>query len=547
MPNFFYFFARWVNAKSLYIISLVLGIFVFLLLFLNYNHTDGGGDLAEYLNNPLRVIHGELPYRDFWLVFAPGEVMIPALIYKMFGLNVNLLLLFSIIISTLVFLGAFFVLRNILQNNLFAILGALLVFFNGAAYHNSPLQLTIYLLYIFMAIFTFEIYLTKGLKIFIFISGLLLGAGIFFKIFLTGSATAALFLCIIFKRYKETKLIKPTIADSFVFLTGVFISAFVLYLPLIDIWLDIFREAIVDSIKHGTSLNTPYFTSVKSYGNLFLNSISGLANQFSILRILECLYVTLGLINAALYYLLPFIIVPFAAYYLKKSNNSYENTLILLFLFWFLFSLPKALGRSDISHLSHAVTPLLFIQVILSVRYLAEKKRSLLKKMFIALSVFTLLIGVVLFGAGATKDFVRETYPVKSNYGLLYFDIKNESENVQSVISYIANKTSEEDYIFVTPTFAPPFYALTNRKNPTYYDSLFDVVSRPSLGKQNNICKDLIDKNTKLIIHQPSWGFDNLPGRQFLNSAPELNKCIEDNFYLVDKYGRYWIYENKEE
>jgi len=110
--NFFYSFKGWVDKKSPQFISLFLGIFVFLLLFVNYNHTDGGGDLAEYLNNPLRVINGELPYRDFWLVFAPGEVILPALIYEIFGLNINLLLLFSITISTLTFLGAFFIVTS---------------------------------------------------------------------------------------------------------------------------------------------------------------------------------------------------------------------------------------------------------------------------------------------------------------------------------------------------------------------------------------------------------------------------------------------------
>ncbi|GEM_PF-6946696 len=43
---------------------------IFLLLpLITYNHTTAGGDIAEYLNNPLRVINGELPYQDFWLLF----------------------------------------------------------------------------------------------------------------------------------------------------------------------------------------------------------------------------------------------------------------------------------------------------------------------------------------------------------------------------------------------------------------------------------------------------------------------------------------------
>jgi hypothetical protein len=42
-----------------------------------------------------------------------------------------------------------------------------------------------------------------------------------------------------------------------------------------------------------------------------------------------------------------------------------------------------------------------------------------------------------------------------------------------------------------------------------------------------------------LIIHYDDWGFDNKEELQFLNTCSILQRCIEDNFELVEKYGHY--------
>lgn len=56
------------------LLAMILFMIFLLLLVTTHNLRTAEGDLAEYLNNPLRVINGELPYRDFWLLFPPGVV-----------------------------------------------------------------------------------------------------------------------------------------------------------------------------------------------------------------------------------------------------------------------------------------------------------------------------------------------------------------------------------------------------------------------------------------------------------------------------------------
>jgi hypothetical protein len=57
------------------------------------------------------------------------------------------------------------------------------------------------------------------------------------------------------------------------------------------------------------------------------------------------------------------------------------------------------------------------------------------------------------------------------------------------------------------------------------------------------MCKDLANKNTKLIITNPDWGFG--ANMQFMYTCPILEKYILDNYVVVKKYGSYWIYVPK--
>jgi hypothetical protein len=51
----------------------LLTFYLTILALLTYSFGFIGGDMAEYLNNAFRVVQGQLPYRDFWLLFPPGK------------------------------------------------------------------------------------------------------------------------------------------------------------------------------------------------------------------------------------------------------------------------------------------------------------------------------------------------------------------------------------------------------------------------------------------------------------------------------------------
>jgi hypothetical protein len=55
-------------------------------------------------------------------------------------------------------------------------------------------------------------------------------------------------------------------------------------------------------------------------------------------------------------------------------------------------------------------------------------------------------------------------FEVITKHGTLLLKNKSEAYDINSAITFINKNTREEDYIFVIPGFAPPFYAMTNRK-----------------------------------------------------------------------------------
>ncbi|MCD6572827.1 MAG: hypothetical protein J7K95_01865 [Thermoplasmata archaeon] len=311
------------------------------------------------------------------------------------------------------------------------------------------------------------------------------------------------------------------------------------------------KEIAIESLSHGTSMNRPYFTNSISYLGLILTDLKVAWETGEYFYVVKIFYHIANFITVTLSHLLPFLLVGISIWYLvgKKLEKS-DKVVLLFFLLWGMFTFPKALGRSDMSHLAHSITPLFFLLIFLlrkSIEKIEENKTSLGKFITYGFVVITflLLVSVPLFLVQTGFALVRPHYEVSTKYGTLLFQNESEAIDVNNVISFINKNTDEGDYIFVTPWFAPPFYALTNRRNPTYYDSLIDLVARPSDEKQIRVCNDLLKKDTKLIIHFTDWGFDNKEERQFLNTCPILQRCIEDNFELVERHGRYWIYTKK--
>ena len=105
--------------------------------------------------------------------------------------------------------------------------------------------------------------------------------------------------------------------------------------------------------------------------------------------------------------------------------------------------------------------------------------------------------------------------------------------------------TTEEDHVFVIPWSAPAIYALTRRRNPTYYDSTIDLFYRPSEEKQRQVCEALLAKEARLIIGRadlPGAGWDSI-GKQ--TRLPLIDDCIAEHYERFSESGRFCVYRRR--
>jgi hypothetical protein len=262
-------------------------------------------DFTYQLENAYRIYLGQLPYKDFVLVVAPGTYFLMALLMKIFGLS-NAIQLFSImIISSLTILLTFSVIKKITNNKWISILiSAPLVFCGYSIYPfpNYDINATFFIL-LSMTILIFS--LKRKTLYLLVISGVFIAFPPFFKqntgLIYTFLSLFSLFVLVLLKRFVLN------FKQFFFILLGTFL-VFVLFL----FWL-VYNNLISDFVFQNfvfPSQTRPIINSIK----LIFFSIIFLKNLF-----------------------IYFLILLFSFVGAKKLKNTKHKTLIIVLFIFILF------------------------------------------------------------------------------------------------------------------------------------------------------------------------------------------------------------------
>lgn len=226
------------------------------------------------------------------------------------------------------------------------------------------------------------------------------------------------------------------------------------------------KEIVIESVLHGTLMNLPYFVNtILCLKQKILANLKGVkTEEYSYMMIFYDLTIFIVVIPS---YLLLLLLVGISIWYLvgEKLKKS-DKVIVLFFLLWGMFTFPKALGRADISHLVPSITPLFFLLIFLLQKgiKLFEKNKTFLEKFITYGFIITTFLLLVPASVNSLRwmALLIPHHEVSTDYGRLLFLNESAAKDVNSVIEFINKTTQEEDYIFVTPWYAPPFYALTN-------------------------------------------------------------------------------------
>jgi hypothetical protein len=71
-----------------------------------------------------RVLNGQIPYRDFWTIYAPGSFYLLALLFKIFGLHLMVEVVAATVICALAAALCYLLAVNLLKNRTIALIGA---------------------------------------------------------------------------------------------------------------------------------------------------------------------------------------------------------------------------------------------------------------------------------------------------------------------------------------------------------------------------------------------------------------------------------------
>jgi hypothetical protein len=168
--------------KNVYkLIKVIFVVFVLFFIVIGMFRGIMLNDDGYILEAARRVSLGQIPYRDFHLMYTPGSVLFLGIIFKIFGVS---LLVERISMLLVGLIGCYFIVRllNDYQKNIYlSILGALIYLVWGSLHINFawPVMFVLPLSFIFLFFFQKAIKL-KNNKMF-YLSGVLALLILFFK------------------------------------------------------------------------------------------------------------------------------------------------------------------------------------------------------------------------------------------------------------------------------------------------------------------------------------------------------------------------------
>lgn len=535
-------FIDFINTRNPFTLAFDILLLLALITFLSVDFRQIAGDTGEYLNNAYRILYGEIPYRDFWLLFSPGEVYFPALIYKIFGPNINFVRNITIISSLLSSIVIFQIFRQISGKNFYSVIASILFFFVSVIYlYEGPDYINLYLFFILLSIYFLINFVNHNKRLAILLSGLALGSSLMFRFYEGGAALAAVFIIIILEGLLAKQGISKVIKSLLILISGTIIVPVIVTLIFGSNAPKMWYDIVIDSLSNGTSMDVPYFYESIMIVKSIQKDVATLSQSMSISIFAMLCFHLIKLISTTLFYLIPFISIIITVIFLSSKPTRKEILYSMILLLWGFFSIPKGLGRADLAHVAPSAAPMLLLIYYIYTRIKSKQEYKLISKFSIV--IISIMFFQVFYPILNIAQIVAKPLSyVETPNGNLVFKAHEEAEEVSRMIDYINKNTNKNDYIFVTPWTAPPLYVLTGRRNPTRYDSMNDPVVRPDSLKELQICNDLQKHRTKLIVHNENWDYDQKSNLRFKNACPKINNFIKSNYIKVRQFAWYDIY-----
>jgi|GEM_PF-2613450 len=442
------------------IVSLV--IIIYLLTFFHFKGIIFY-DEGYILNSGVRIIHGQIPYRDFDIAYTPLTSVITSWFLFVFGESVFSGRLAAMAISLLSLFAIFKILQQITKNKYLIFMCLLFFIAWGPAHINFPWP-TMFAICFLLYTLLFLLLGAKQKNISYF--------------YYAGITTALTFLskqnfgfgvfvaCLIFFLFSYTYKNRSTITGyllgigSICLLTiCVGIATGSLFPFVNNLYIYTFKRILIDK-----AIDTPFL-----YEGSWLT------------KLLKFILYTAPLTLSSI------------AFFVVRTS---QKKLIIIPLFVGIFYFLGIRPTTDYNHL----VPLLAICCLPLALIITTVKKGIFKTGFVFFLLCMTMLGLY---TAYFKNYYKWESPLSintyfaDNSHLRIFIEKDKIKNIDALTSYIDSHTKSDDNILVT-IYSPMVYFLTNRENPTRYD-LINPNDIP-VSYQKDVIFELKKKNVPLVV-----------------------------------------------
>ncbi len=502
-----------------------------------------------------RVLSGEVPYRDFWTMYAPGQFYLLATLFRLFGTY----FLVEVISASVICAGAasacYILVRTLAHKRLLALLCASVFFaatYNTGYFKNLGSYPPAILLVITALIFVVAYYKEKQQLRYLLLAGLATGGAVLFKhdvAAYSAVATVAGLIVAHLSSYRETTTLTKSIKSTFVVLAYYLTPLLLVILPpFLYLWVvagrDMWQDVVVFPLTDFRFVRPEHYPSLLPV-NMYDPSFSR----------------TMDNIFEYLVFALPFtlfLVGVVATAVAWKKHRVWVFALGITFSLDFLFHYSAAHVQIN----THIISMSLYAALlgILAVDAIKRVNVSNWTRVGTAMVACVWLVSISakpVYSRWTSRNELKTE--LKSLRGAGIKLSPRDAGNLDQLAEFVDANTTPDQQIFVglhrhdvVVQSDVMLYFILNRSSATRYEELHPAIVDNS-PTQREIINDLQTKQVSLIILAHMFPDARLEviKKDFQRNVPyigatDLDQFIHQKYLKVRQFGRYEVWQANE-
>ncbi|MFN3305660.1 MAG: glycosyltransferase family 39 protein [Candidatus Kapaibacteriota bacterium] len=533
---------------SVYLLFLLA--FLYLLIGFNYGLNIYDEGLIVYGAN--RILHGDVPYKDFWTLYAPGQFYLVAGLFYSFGTELLTERIFSTIILFLLSLVLYWNAGKFVTRK-YAVLSVLLFVLWLGEYRFFANPMPSALLLCFVGTTSLLNYFSlKHSNLYLMLAGIATGIATLFRheiglVTFLVEQTVIILNVYFTKNPKETFIFKrffEAVREGVSFFVGfvLVLIPFLIYLlvnvPLDILWYDLF---VFPSMVFPKVRSLPFPLP-------FPNVISVLSGDLSLLQFVKSILLRIHFYFPLIVYI--FSVLSIIRLFREKKINLQANLFwgFLLFGSLGLIYFSQVLVRADLAHLLPTYLPASVLFGFLLSEIQRVRKFSLWAYLLVCLIVASVVVKPVFTKLQILSDELTCTAMFRFQIPRAKC-IKWEDRGAiyEQALRYVQNSVPPGSKIFVGNLVHERiyindvmFYFLANRHSATKYYELHPGLATTS-AIQKEIIKDIEHAKVEFIVLRSENYFEsNQSGKS--NGVRLLDEYIRGKYSPTKQFGDYVVW-----